>query len=238
MINAKKRFEVLKRDWFKCQYCWRTGRDVSLEVDHIIPKALGGTDIIDNLVTCCRECNMWKGRNSLSSNFLRREKLKDLKKEIRELFYKTWNQNYLGTIDQRNINLFNYWVEKQIEINECYKSYLDCSKKVFDTNKFINRFEKNFYEILDYYFKTDLEYQDAIINKIKKDNIDYIMDLFNSILMDWWEENMGKEFKSYNIRLNYVLTDMIVDFNYYCYDWKNSWIRKNSLFRNMLKRYD
>ena len=65
-ISAKKRFEILKRDNFTCGYCSRTSPEVVLEVDHVVPKAVGGTDDSDNLTTACRDCNRGKGRISIN----------------------------------------------------------------------------------------------------------------------------------------------------------------------------
>jgi hypothetical protein len=57
-ISKRLRFEVLRRDGFRCVYCHRS--DVILTVDHVTPKALGGTDDPSNLVTCCDDCNTGK----------------------------------------------------------------------------------------------------------------------------------------------------------------------------------
>lgn len=67
-ISKKIRFEVLKRDSFRCQYCGRSidNPDVILEVDHIIPVAEGGDNSIMNLITSCRKCNRGKGARKLS----------------------------------------------------------------------------------------------------------------------------------------------------------------------------
>ena len=56
------RFEILKRDNFTCQYCGRNVKDdkIKLNVDHIIPKAKGGEDTYENLITSCQECNLGK----------------------------------------------------------------------------------------------------------------------------------------------------------------------------------
>lgn len=66
-ISKKLRFEVFKRDNFKCQYCGNTPPDVILEVDHIEPKSKGGNDNINNLITSCFDCNRGK-TNILLSN--------------------------------------------------------------------------------------------------------------------------------------------------------------------------
>lgn len=65
-LGKKLRFEVFKRDSFKCQYCGRSAPEVILEVDHIIPVAEGGKDEMLNLITSCRDCNRGKGKAKLS----------------------------------------------------------------------------------------------------------------------------------------------------------------------------
>lgn len=59
-ITKKIRFEVFKRDGFKCAYCGQSPPAVVLEADHIDPKAKGGKDDINNLITACFSCNRGK----------------------------------------------------------------------------------------------------------------------------------------------------------------------------------
>jgi hypothetical protein len=66
-IGKKLRFEVFKRDAFRCQYCGRTPPAVTLEVDHVHPESKGGCDDIDNLLTSCFDCNRGKRDGLLSS---------------------------------------------------------------------------------------------------------------------------------------------------------------------------
>lgn len=67
-ISKKLRFEVFKRDRFRCAYCGATPSEtVLLECDHIKPVAEGGTNDIDNLVAACLDCNRGKSATSLSS---------------------------------------------------------------------------------------------------------------------------------------------------------------------------
>ena len=60
-LSVRTRFEVFKRDRFTCAYCGRTPPEVLLHVDHIIPKADGGPDDVENLITACKDCNLGKG---------------------------------------------------------------------------------------------------------------------------------------------------------------------------------
>lgn len=41
-LSKKTRFDVFKRDQFRCQYCGRTPPTVVLEVDHVVPVAENG----------------------------------------------------------------------------------------------------------------------------------------------------------------------------------------------------
>lgn len=65
-VSKRVRFEVFKRDGFTCQYCGATPPKVVLEVDHVDPVALGGTNDMDNLVTSCFPCNRGKSDVLLS----------------------------------------------------------------------------------------------------------------------------------------------------------------------------
>jgi hypothetical protein len=65
-ISKKLRFEIFKRDSFKCQYCGSSAPDVVLEVDHINPVSKGGANNILNYVTSCYDCNRGKSNRLLS----------------------------------------------------------------------------------------------------------------------------------------------------------------------------
>jgi 5-methylcytosine-specific restriction endonuclease McrA len=56
------RKNILRRDNHKCQYCSRS--DLTLTIDHIVPKSKGGTDSWENLVAACVKCNNKKGDRS------------------------------------------------------------------------------------------------------------------------------------------------------------------------------
>lgn len=56
-VTKRTRFEVLRRDNHTCQYCGAKAPDVTLQIDHVVPVALGGDDKPSNLVTACKDCN-------------------------------------------------------------------------------------------------------------------------------------------------------------------------------------
>lgn len=64
-ISKRVRFEVLKRDGFRCRYCGATPDQAELRVDHVIPAALGGSDDPSNLATACEPCNTGKTSSNL-----------------------------------------------------------------------------------------------------------------------------------------------------------------------------
>ena len=67
-VSKRVRFEVFKRDSFKCVYCGAVAPEVLLQIDHVKPLAEGGDDDILNLVTACAPCNSGKGARQLSDH--------------------------------------------------------------------------------------------------------------------------------------------------------------------------
>lgn len=68
ILRPSERFAILKRDDYQCRLCGvraRTGSAVVLHVDHITPRAKGGTNDPSNLWTLCYQCNRGKGINEL-----------------------------------------------------------------------------------------------------------------------------------------------------------------------------
>lgn len=63
-ISKRLRFEILRRDGHACRYCGEKAPNVQITVDHVVPKALGGTDEPTNLVAACGPCNSGKSSGS------------------------------------------------------------------------------------------------------------------------------------------------------------------------------
>ena len=61
LMTDSLRYDVLKRDGFRCVICGRTAEDgVKLHVDHIKPVSKGGKTEYENLRTLCDQCNFGK----------------------------------------------------------------------------------------------------------------------------------------------------------------------------------
>jgi diadenosine tetraphosphate (Ap4A) HIT family hydrolase len=56
-LPAGLRYEILKRAGGRCELCGVSHEEVPLQVDHIIPRALGGSNDASNLQVLCRTCN-------------------------------------------------------------------------------------------------------------------------------------------------------------------------------------
>ena len=62
-ISVTLRYQIMKRDNFKCVLCGASpAKDPSIElhIDHIIPWSKGGESTVDNLQTLCSACNLGK----------------------------------------------------------------------------------------------------------------------------------------------------------------------------------
>lgn len=61
LMSSSLRYDIMKRDGFRCVLCGRDRSDgVKLHVDHIIPVSKGGLTQPQNLRTLCDSCNLGK----------------------------------------------------------------------------------------------------------------------------------------------------------------------------------
>lgn len=212
MIWAKKRFWVLQRDWFRCSYCGKKWKDVSLEVDHIIPKSKWGKDTIDNLTTCCRECNIWKWSETIKEHWknLYKHKLRDTVKELKEYIYSLWNNKYkLWQIDKNTVALISIYCDNWIMWQDWmkYKSYLDYPPLYSKWSPYWENWEDVDIKKMDILFQKWWEFCDDIISCIlldEKTHIEYIFE--DHILIDEHRSNKQAPMSS---RLNYELWKML-----------------------------
>ncbi|ORX22731.1 hypothetical protein BVF91_09635 [Thermoanaerobacterium sp. PSU-2] len=122
-ISKKIRFEVFKRDSFKCQYCGRSAPDVILEVDHIKPVKAGGTNDITNLITACRDCNRGKSAKLLDDKSVlekQKQQLEELneRREQLEMMMK-WREELIN-LDNQQLEYVRSHFEKiaKCEVNQ------------------------------------------------------------------------------------------------------------------------
>lgn len=66
-ISTAMRFNILKRDAYRCCLCGRTAAEdrVRLEIDHLVPRWRGGSAFEWNLWVLCHDCNHGKSGNNL-----------------------------------------------------------------------------------------------------------------------------------------------------------------------------
>jgi 5-methylcytosine-specific restriction endonuclease McrA len=55
------RLNIFARDKFTCQYCGQKPHRSQLNLDHVIPRSLGGRTTWENVVCSCVDCNRQKG---------------------------------------------------------------------------------------------------------------------------------------------------------------------------------
>lgn len=112
-VGKTLRFEVLKRDSFKCQYCGATAPEVVLHVDHIEAVANGGSNDITNLITACDGCNLGKSDRALDDNAAirkSRNQLEELQERREQLeMMMEWRKGLRDLHDETVQNLSDYW---------------------------------------------------------------------------------------------------------------------------------
>lgn len=64
------RLAIHARERSHCFYCLRHTSERLRCLDHVVPQAQSGRNSYRNLVSCCLECNSWKGERS-ATDFLR-----------------------------------------------------------------------------------------------------------------------------------------------------------------------
>jgi 5-methylcytosine-specific restriction endonuclease McrA len=70
-IDKALRLKIFKRDKYICKYCGEKFTAEMLQVDHIIPRAMGGKNKVSNYTTACIRCNSCKGCITLEEFFNR-----------------------------------------------------------------------------------------------------------------------------------------------------------------------
>ena len=129
-ISKRLRFEVFKRDSFKCQYCGAGAPEVCLHVDHMKAVIDGGSSDITNLITACAGCNLGKGSIALSDDSVlqkSRRQLEELQERREQLeMLMEWREGLRDIAEQGVEKLAEYWyrVAPGFSLNERGKQNL------------------------------------------------------------------------------------------------------------------
>ncbi|KUK85479.1 MAG: HNH endonuclease domain protein [candidate division TA06 bacterium 34_109] len=155
-ISKRLRFEVFKRDSFKCQYCGRSAPDVILQVDHIVPVSEGGDNDMLNLITSCQSCNLGKSNIELNddSAVIKRKNQADELQERREQMQMMieWQMG-LSEIEEMVVNEieeFWYRLAPGYKFNEYGKNKLRSYIRKFELSEIISAMKDSASQYLKY----------------------------------------------------------------------------------------
>ena len=154
-ISKKTRFEVFKRDSFKCQYCGKTAPDTILVVDHIVPVKDGGDNELTNLVTACDVCNQGKGARSLDDNTVvekQRKQMEELNERREQLEMMMKWRTGLNGIEQDKIDaVAEYWINKGCHsLNEHGLNLLSKNIKKYGMEQILDAMDKAVEQYVEY----------------------------------------------------------------------------------------
>jgi len=226
MISPKKRFDILKRDSFRCKYCWKNWKDVTLEVDHIIPKSQWWKDTMDNLICCCRECNQWKWSDWIDQSHdknLYKRKVNDTIYKLITYFYDKRNENELWTIWDKEKVLIRMYCTDCIKWDDWkrYLADLNCPRLHPDWFDWQNADIKK----LIILFKNWWEFCDVVLEFLSGSNM--IDGIIEEIKDDGSRSRDTSDWPDYSWKLNYKLTYFLADY------WNK--IRPYTLYPKLLK---
>jgi hypothetical protein len=113
-IGKRLRFEIFKRDRFRCVYCGRTPPVIVLHVDHFVPVAGGGDNDPANLFTSCSDCNLGKS-DKLIANALPQispDEIDELAERVDQMqAYQHWRAEYDRQLDVEVGKIWSAWID-------------------------------------------------------------------------------------------------------------------------------
>lgn len=223
-LGNKIRFEVFRRDSFKCQYCGKSAPDIILNVDHINPVSKGGTNDIFNLITSCYECNQGKKARKLSEET-------EISKQKKQLDLLNERRNQLDMLLKWKTGLIEYKEDQAQKI----ANYL--IKKLGSKDQIIS--ESGLLKINLYLKKLTasklIEIVDDIIETLS-DSIAYfgITDKTFEIIFSMLHARYKSETATYDQKIQYMLK--AVDYHYPNLNEK-SWHVVNNSIKEFLENY-
>lgn len=148
-LFPEEREYILKRDAYTCLCCGEDSRH-NLQVDHIIPRNLGGNNDEDNLQTLCKYCNGQKG--TIVMDF-RRNKTDLSEKPDKSPFTKKFE--YMSPQDVENLDLWRKIIKRNINF------FYECGA-VRDVKISESGYNKNLWEISLYRDNPDKWLEDYV----------------------------------------------------------------------------
>ena len=179
-ISTRTRFEVFKRDGFKCAYCGSSPPNVVLHVDHIVPVSKNGANEMHNYITACSQCNLGKsniGLDKIPAKLF--DNMKEIEEKEKQLSdYKIFLQE-VNKRETKDIKKISSIFSNQFGNKRMSKSFEQTSIKKF-LNKLTIDFVENAMHASIARFEnnedTALRYFCGICwNKIKKNDPAYIV---------------------------------------------------------------
>jgi hypothetical protein len=182
-VSKKLRFEVFKRDSFKCQYCGKGAPDVVLHCDHIIPEIEGGKTDIINLITSCIDCNLGKGPRRLDDTSVvekQKRQLDELNERREQMKMMVKWRDGLNKLEDEKID----YIEKRIDeicdygLSDYGRNEMKKVVRKFDYALILESLEKS----ASQYLKRDKDgkFTSESVGKF----IDYIPRICNAILFE------------------------------------------------------
>lgn len=197
-IGDKLRFEIFKRDQFKCQYCGKAAPDVVLHLDHINPVSKGGDNDILNLITSCIDCNSGKSDRLLTDNSIlekQRKMLEELDERRKQLkMMLDWREElkgfdnevaqsvaqyieekiYPAKVNELGVKNINTWL-KRFELTELLQAIDDLKTIVMkDGKQDSNAMFNNIPKVANFNRKGQSEKSACYIRGILKNRISYV----------------------------------------------------------------
>lgn len=109
-VKADVRFEVALRDNFTCQYCGARPGHAEIEIDHLVPVSMRGSDNPENLVAACKKCNRTKGASILFPESMI-EGIDSLDKEWRvHRSFGDWQVKFCAEQMVLELTPWEYWI--------------------------------------------------------------------------------------------------------------------------------
>lgn len=156
-LTKKIRFEVFKRDAFKCQYCGRSAPEVILHVDHIKPVSDGGTNEMTNLITSCFDCNMGKKDRLLDDHSMlekQKKQLEELNERRQQLeMMMQWREEMMSIEEEQLKFACDKWSEllnREYKLNENGISSMRRILKKYGLNDVLDAIETSIYQYTKY----------------------------------------------------------------------------------------